>query len=98
MSVEVKDKKIIIDDDVERKETEEEFFERFLREFNRLPPSIQEGLIKEEIKRIQNDSAKKEIEELIRATTNKAEKQKLKLKKKLLEKNIAKQKEEKKKE
>jgi hypothetical protein len=82
--------KIIIDDHKEEKETEEKFYERFMREFNRLPQGIQDAIIEKEIEEIMFKTDKEEIDELIKKATNRAEKARLKLKKKVLEKKISK--------
>jgi hypothetical protein len=90
VSKEGKEGKIVIDDEtpVERKLTYEEYHDKFVREFTRLPVQIQEALLEEEMKKILKEEGTETLEHLIKTAKNKTEKTKLRLKKKLLEKKL----------
>jgi len=82
---------IKIDDNVEKKISEEEFFERvFMQEFSKFPQAIQDALVMKQVSDMEHKNAKEEIEMLLKTTTDRKEKMRLKLKKKLMDKDIAK--------
>ena len=82
---------IKIDDHVEKKISEEEFFEKiFMSEFSKFPQAIQDALVMKQVSDMEQKSAKEEIETLLKSTTDRKEKMRLKLKKKLIDKDIAK--------
>jgi hypothetical protein len=81
---------IKIDDGAERKLSEDEFFEKiFMAEWSKFPEAIQEALIRKQVEDMQHKDAKDEIEALLKSgTLDRKEKMRLKLKKKVLDKNI----------
>jgi len=80
-----------IDDHVEKKISEEEFFEKiFMSEFSRFPQAIQDALVMKQVSDMEHKNAKEEIETLLKSgTLDRKEKMRLKLKKKLMDKDIA---------
>ena len=80
-----------VDDNVERKLSEEEFFEKiFMSEFSKFPQAIQDALVKKQVSDMEHKNAKDEIESLLKTTTDRKEKMRLKLKKKIIDKDIGK--------
>ena len=80
-----------IDDNVERKLSEEEFFEKiFMSEFSKFPQAIQDALVMKQVSDMEHKNAKEEIESLLKTTTDRKEKMRLKLKKKIIDKDIGK--------
>lgn len=80
-----------IDDNVERKLSEEEFFEKiFMSEFSKFPQAIQDALVMKQVSDMEHKNAKDEIESLLKTTTDRKEKMRLKLKKKIIDKDIGK--------
>jgi hypothetical protein len=92
--VKLKESKTVlkIDDNVERKLSEEEFFEKiFMSEFSKFPQAIQDALVMKQVSDMEQKSAKEEIESLLKSgTLDRKEKMRLKLKKKIMDKDIAK--------
>ena len=80
-----------VDDNVERKLSEEEFFEKiFMSEFSKFPQAIQDALVMKQVSDMEHKNAKDEIESLLKTTTDRKEKMRLKLKKKIIDKDIGK--------
>lgn len=82
---------IKVDDNVEKKISEEEFFEKiFMSEFSKFPQAIQDALVMKQVSDMEHKNAKEEIETLLKSgTLDRKEKMRLKLKKKLMDKDIA---------
>jgi len=80
-----------IDDNVEKKISEEEFFEKiFMSEFSRFPQAIQDALVMKQVSDMEHKNAKEEIETLLKSgTLDRKERMRLKLKKKIMDKDIA---------